>query len=86
VCPELNFPRERLYWQLQHFEYFEDFMEHWDILVAQRTKDEKNAQKLSRLKDRNSLSLEDIMNKTKRTNVDSKTEDITDLLNDELFD
>ena len=61
-------------------------MEHWDILVAQRTKDEKNAQKLSRLKDRNSLSLEDIMNKTKRTNVDSKTEDITDLLNDELFD
>jgi len=71
---------------INQFEYFEDFMEHWDILVAQRTKDEKNAQKLSRLKDRNSLSLEDIMNKTKRTAVDSKTEDITDLLDDELFD
>ena len=61
-------------------------MEHWDILVAQRTKDEKNAQKLSRLKDRNSLSLEDIMNKTKRTVADDKTEDITNLLDDEIFD
>ena len=61
-------------------------MEHWDQLVAQRTRDEKNAIKLSRLKDRNSLSLEDIMNKTKRNVVDNKTEDIKDLLNDELFD
>ena len=71
---------------IDQFEFFEDFMEHWDQLVAQRTKDEKNAQKLSRLKDRNSLSLEDIMNKTKRTVADDKTEDITNLLDDEIFD
>jgi hypothetical protein len=38
------------------------------------------------LKDRNSLSLEDIMNKTKRTVADDKTEDITNLLDDEIFD
>jgi hypothetical protein len=61
-------------------------MEHWDQLVAERTRDEKNAIKLNKLRDKNSLSFNDIMNNTKRTVVDEKAEDISSLLNDELFD
>jgi DNA polymerase III alpha subunit len=71
---------------IDQFEYYEDFMEHWDQLVAERTRDEKNAIKLNKLRDKNSLSFNDIMNNTKRTVVDEKAEDISSLLNDELFD
>jgi len=71
---------------IDQFEYFEDFMEHWDQLVAERTRDEKNAIKLNKLRDKNSLSFNDIMNNTKRTVVDEKAEEISSLLNDELFD
>jgi DNA polymerase-3 subunit alpha len=71
---------------IAQFEFLEDFMEYWDNLVAERTKNEKNAARLEKLREKNSLSMDRIMN-SKQVNSDKKTNtSVVRLLSDELFD
>jgi DNA polymerase III alpha subunit len=71
---------------IAQFEFLEDFLEHWDQLVAERTKNEKNAARLEKYREKNSLSMDRIMNQ-KPTSTDKKSSpSVVRLLSDELFD
>lgn len=47
---------------INQFEFLEDFMEHWDQLVALRAQEEKQAARLKKLSEKNSLSFDQIVN------------------------
>jgi hypothetical protein len=56
----------------------------WDELVETRTKEERNAAKLAKFRDKNSVSVDDIINKRRVIRTRSKA--IDTLLDDNLFD
>ena len=68
------------------FEYLEDFMVHWDELVTQRTQEEKNAARLKKLADKNSLSIDQIMSNKVNDKPTRNTNKFNTLLSDNLFD
>jgi DNA polymerase-3 subunit alpha len=68
------------------FEYLEDFMVHWDEIVTQRTLEEKNAARLKRLADKNSLSIDQIMSNKVNDKPTKSTNKFNTLLSDNLFD
>ena len=68
------------------FEYLEDFMVHWDELVTQRTQEEKNAARLKKLADKNSLSIDQIMSNKVNDKTTRNTNKFNTLLSDNLFD
>ena len=73
--------------EISEFEYLEDFMEHWDNLVAERNKLEKTALRLKKIEENNSLSIDKIVSANKSSEIKStKSEKITKLLSDDLFD
>ena len=61
-----------------------EFMTLWDELVETRTKEERNAAKLAKYRDKNSVSVDDIINKRRVIRTRSKA--IDTLLDDNLFD
>ena len=62
-------------------------MEHWDNLVAERNKLEKTALRLKKIEENNSLSIDKIVSANKSSEIKStKSEKITKLLSDDLFD
>jgi DNA polymerase-3 subunit alpha len=61
-----------------------EFMTLWDELVETRTKEERNAAKLAKFRDKNSVSVDDIINKRRVIRTRSKA--IDTLLDDNLFD
>jgi len=61
-----------------------EFMALWDELVETRTKEERNALKLAKLREKNSVSVDDIINKRRVIRTRSKA--IDTLLDDNLFD
>ena len=61
-----------------------EFMALWDELVETRTKEERNAAKLAKFRDKNSVSVDDIINKRRVIRTRSKA--IDTLLDDNLFD
>ena len=67
------------------FDVVEDFMEYWDNIVAERTKEEKNNLRLAKLAEKNSVSFDDIINKKERQTKNTSSS-IKSLLSDELFD
>ena len=72
---------------IDQFEFFEDFMEHWDNLVAERNRIEKQSLRLKKLEENNSLSIDKIVSTNRSSEVRStKSEKITKLLSDDLFD
>ena len=72
----------------RNFEFVHEFMEYWDQLVEERTKEERNALRLKKLKDKNSLSFQDIIkNKVSENKTQSdKSKSLSQLLQDDLFD
>jgi DNA polymerase-3 subunit alpha len=73
--------------EIADFEYLEDFMEHWDNLVAERNRIEKQSLRLKKLEENNSLSIDKIVSTNKTSAIRStKSEKITKLLSDDLFD
>jgi DNA polymerase III alpha subunit len=73
--------------EIADFEFLEDFMEHWDNLVAERNRIEKQSLRLKKLEENNSLSIDKIVSTNRSSEVRStKSEKITKLLSDDLFD
>jgi hypothetical protein len=73
--------------EIADFEYLEDFMEHWDNLVAERNRIEKQSLRLKKLEENNSLSIDKIVSTNRSSEVRStKSAKITKLLSDDLFD
>jgi DNA polymerase-3 subunit alpha len=66
------------------FEYVEDFLVYWDQLVLDRSREEKQALRLKKLADKNSLSYDNIVTGEKKH--PSTTKVSNHLLSDELFD
>jgi len=61
-------------------------MVHWDELVTQRTQEEKNAARLKKLADKNSLSIDQIMSNKVNDKPTRNTNKFNTLLSDNLFD
>jgi DNA polymerase-3 subunit alpha len=70
------------------FEFVHEFMEYWDELVEDRMKEERNSLRLKKLKEKNSLSFQDIIkNKVTDNKTQSdKRKSLSQLLQDDLFD
>ena len=71
---------------IHQFEFLEDFMEHWDQLVALRAQEEKQAARLKKLAEKNSLSFDQIVNSKTNDKREEKGNNLSVLLNDNLFD
>jgi hypothetical protein len=71
---------------INQFEFLEDFMEHWDQLVALRAQEEKQAARLKKLSEKNSLSFDQIVNAKTSDKREEKGNNLSVLLNDNLFD
>jgi len=71
---------------INQFEFLEDFMEHWDQLVALRAQEEKQAARLKKLSEKNSLSFDQIVNAKTSDKREEKVNNLSVLLNDNLFD
>jgi hypothetical protein len=67
------------------FEVVEDFMEYWDNIVAERSKEEKNSLRMQKLAEKNSVSYDDIIN-NRETKTKSTSSSVKTLLSDGLFD
>ena len=61
-------------------------MEHWDQLVALRAQEEKQAARLKKLSEKNSLSFDQIVNAKTSDTREEKGNNLSVLLNDNLFD
>ena len=61
-------------------------MEHWDQLVALRAQEEKQAARLKKLSEKNSLSFDQIVNAKTSDKREEKGNNLSVLLNDNLFD
>ena len=62
-------------------------MEPWDNLVAESNRIEKQSWRLKKLEENNSLSIDKIVSTNRSSEVRStKSEKITKLLSDDLFD
>jgi len=70
----------------EQFTYLEDFMEFWDELVLDRNKEEKNAIRLQKLREKNSLSLNDINSRKVDSGVQSQQSKNSKIFDDSLFD
>jgi DNA polymerase-3 subunit alpha len=68
----------------EEFEYVEDFLVYWDQLVLDRSKEEKQAIRLKKLAEKNSMSYDNIVSGEKKHSSSAKVSD--HLLSDELFD
>ena len=72
---------------VDEFEYLEDFMEHWDNLVAERNSMEKIEARRKKLQENNSISLDRINSSNQQGRVKSTEKQIySKLLDDNLFD
>jgi DNA polymerase-3 subunit alpha len=67
------------------FDYLEDFLEHWESIVANRNERDKQAAKLKRFNDRNSVSLDKIF-AGKKDASENNSDKLKNLLSDDLFD
>ena len=63
-------------------------MEHWDSIVAERNKKEKNALRLKKMQEKNSISFDTIYSNKNNSSVTSKEKEqnLSDLLSNDLFD
>lgn len=66
------------------FEYVEDFLLHWDQLVLDRSREEKQALRLRKLAEKNSMSYDSIVSGEKKQSNTARVSN--HLLSDELFD
>lgn len=73
---------------LEQFEYLEDFMAYWDQIVLERNKKEKIAQKLKKLEENSSVSIDKMDSMKPNPNVKSKqnVSKLQTLMDDNLFD
>ena len=61
-------------------------MEFWDELVLDRNKEEKNAIRLQKLREKSSLSLNDINSRKRDSGVQSQQSKNSKIFDDSLFD
>jgi DNA polymerase-3 subunit alpha len=71
---------------LANFEYLQDFLEYWDQMVLERNNEEKRLARLQKLREKSSLSIEDIVGNKKDEKVESQRSNFSKILNDDLFD